>query len=41
VKPLHDKSGASVDYYGIFGQEKLLYLVREVSEKVLLATGVI
>jgi hypothetical protein len=41
VKPLHDKSGVSVDYYGIFGQEKILYLVCEVSEKLMLAKGVI
>jgi hypothetical protein len=41
MKPLLDKSGVSVDYYGIFGQEKILYLVCEVSEKVLLATGMI
>jgi hypothetical protein len=27
VKPLLDKSGVSVDYYGIFGQKKILYLV--------------
>jgi hypothetical protein len=41
VKPLHEKAGVSVDFYGIFGQKNIVYLVcwqsNKVSERVWLA----